>query len=229
MRIRVLTECTWPLRSIVCRPRPGMTGTDGRAFRWRDGLLEVLPPLNGNQTSQMLGLNNAGEVVGISRRFVTGTGYISEPCIWRHGKHELLALPSGYTDGWAMNINDSGVIVGRAYASSGSGLPNLHAVWTGGDMFALAGLVPPGSPSISLPRAINANGTVLTQGGAQLLTPLGQSFADLNGDCAVNGADLMLVLTEWGPRAVSIADLDGSGFVDGADLAMVLGNWTGTR
>lgn len=48
---------------------------------------------------------------------------------------------------------------------------------------------------------------------------------DLNGDGAVNGADLGLLLGAWGGRGP--ADLNGDGVVDGADLGLILGAWTG--
>jgi len=40
----------------------------------------------------------------------------------------------------------------------------------------------------------------------------------------VNGADLAIVLGQWGSSGT--ADLDGNGIVDGADLAIVLGHWS---
>lgn len=52
---------------------------------------------------------------------------------------------------------------------------------------------------------------------------------DINGDGAVNAADLAILLGAWGacPAAgCCSADLDGSGSVDAADLAIVLGAWT---
>ena len=49
---------------------------------------------------------------------------------------------------------------------------------------------------------------------------------DLNGDGNVDGADLSIVLADWGQKG-SAADLDGDGTVGGADLAIVLACWTG--
>jgi hypothetical protein len=48
---------------------------------------------------------------------------------------------------------------------------------------------------------------------------------DLNGDLLVNGADLGILLGQWG--TAGNANIDGVGVVDGADLALVLGAWTG--
>ena len=50
--------------------------------------------------------------------------------------------------------------------------------------------------------------------------------ADLNGDGAVAGADLGLLLGAWGTCASCTADLDRNGEVNGADLGLLLGAWS---
>ena len=47
--------------------------------------------------------------------------------------------------------------------------------------------------------------------------------ADLNGDGVVNGADLAILLIQWG--ADGSADFNGDGVVNGADLATLLASW----
>lgn len=49
-------------------------------------------------------------------------------------------------------------------------------------------------------------------------------FADLTGDCRIEGADLAILLRAWGLPS-GPADLDGNGIVDGADLTLLLGAW----
>ncbi len=53
---------------------------------------------------------------------------------------------------------------------------------------------------------------------------------DLNGDGSVDGADLGLLLSVWGPcsppLAGCIADLDNDNMVNGADLGILLNAWT---
>lgn len=49
---------------------------------------------------------------------------------------------------------------------------------------------------------------------------------DLNGDGDVNGADLGILLSAWGP-STSTADLNEDGVVDGADLGALLAAWGG--
>ncbi len=50
---------------------------------------------------------------------------------------------------------------------------------------------------------------------------------DLDGDGAVDAADLATLLGAWGVCAACQADLDGDGTVGAADLAMLLGAWGG--
>mgnify|MGYP000971250136 CR=1 FL=1 len=47
---------------------------------------------------------------------------------------------------------------------------------------------------------------------------------DINGDGAVNGGDLAVLLGAWG--SAGAADLNGDGTVDAADLSLLLGAWT---
>ena len=49
---------------------------------------------------------------------------------------------------------------------------------------------------------------------------------DLNGDGAVNGADLGVLLAAWGTSTPQ-ADLNADGIVDGSDVGLMLANWTG--
>ena len=48
--------------------------------------------------------------------------------------------------------------------------------------------------------------------------------ADFNSDGVVNGADLGLMLTSWGPMGGD-ADLDNSGMVADGDLGLLLVQW----
>jgi len=64
---------------------------------------------------------------------------------------------------------------------------------------------------------------LLVIGGMTIGTP--GSPGDLNGDGVVDGADLGLVLSEWGPCPGCASDLNGDGIVDGADLGLLLAEW----
>lgn len=48
---------------------------------------------------------------------------------------------------------------------------------------------------------------------------------DLSHDGTVDGADLAMMMGEWGACSNCVSDLDGSGAVDGADLAELLAAW----
>jgi len=50
-------------------------------------------------------------------------------------------------------------------------------------------------------------------------------FGDLNGDRSVDGADLGILLNDWGGSGPG--DLNDDGTVDGADLGLLLNAWTG--
>ncbi len=58
----------------------------------------------------------------------------------------------------------------------------------------------------------------------RLSLPGEDSPADLNADGVVNGADLSILLGDWG--GAGIADLNGDGTVDGADLSTLLADWS---
>jgi formylglycine-generating enzyme required for sulfatase activity len=61
---------------------------------------------------------------------------------------------------------------------------------------------------------------------ARLAAAQGCPSADLNGDRRVSGADISVLLGEWGTSGGTTgADLNGSGLVTGADLAIVLEQW----
>ncbi len=49
-------------------------------------------------------------------------------------------------------------------------------------------------------------------------------IGDLNGDGVVDGADLGILLNNWG--GVGVGDLNGDGIVDGADLGLLLNGWS---
>lgn len=52
-----------------------------------------------------------------------------------------------------------------------------------------------------------------------------QCVADLNGSGTVDGADLAVVLAQWGAGGQSIADLNHDGTVNGADLGVLVASW----
>jgi hypothetical protein len=52
-----------------------------------------------------------------------------------------------------------------------------------------------------------------------------QCLGDLFADGQVNGADLGIVLSEWGASTNSLADINRDGTVNGVDLSIMLSAW----
>jgi len=75
-----------------------------------------------------------------------------------------------------------------------------------------------GNPDLAVANRISDNVSVLLN-----QCPVATSPADLNGDGVVDGADLGLLLGQWGTDGP--ADLNNDGVVDGADLGLLLGAW----
>ncbi|MBL9149760.1 MAG: hypothetical protein JNM94_13805 [Phycisphaerae bacterium] len=73
-------------------------------------------------------------------------------------------------------------------------------------------------------EAVDVSGLIVDpdSGAVALKTP-----ADLNGDGAVSGDDLGLLLAAWGTTRPTLADLNGDGTVSGPDLTLLLAAWTG--
>ena len=62
---------------------------------------------------------------------------------------------------------------------------------------------------------------------AIILSQSPPSKFDLNGDGIVNGADLGILLSGWGPCGTGpcAADINRDGRVDGSDLGLLLSAW----
>jgi uncharacterized membrane protein len=52
-----------------------------------------------------------------------------------------------------------------------------------------------------------------------------ECLADLFGDGQVNGADLGILLSQWGQGAGAVADINRDGIVNAADLSILLSSW----
>lgn len=70
----------------------------------------------------------------------------------------------------------------------------------------------------------SATDEILITEAAGWFATSGRIVGDLNGDGAVNGADLASLLAAFGTDFV-FADFDQNGVVDGADIAALLANW----
>ncbi len=75
-------------------------------------------------------------------------------------------------------------------------------------------------------RFIVGSGIFNGETRAFLIDRFGHCRADVSRDGRVDGADLGILLTEWGPASpATVSDLDQSGTVEGADLGELLSNW----
>ncbi|MBM4112397.1 MAG: hypothetical protein FJ253_03330 [Phycisphaerae bacterium] len=205
----------------------GNLNLNARAFRWKDGQLVLLEPLAGFPVSYSNGVNSYGHVAGQSR--TTTTPATGKPTIWIDDQPIELAMPAGCTTGGALAINDAGVITGYA---QGPGVPSGYVVWygSGGTAHLLQNLLVPGSGIAPKPVRINDAGVILGEFGPKLLMPIASPVADLDGDCAVDGNDLGVLLASWGaPDFDPRCDFNGDGIVNGDDLGTLLGEWTASR
>ncbi len=76
---------------------------------------------------------------------------------------------------------------------------------------------------IEIRSSENGNAILRPRLEVTFVPPASADPADLDGDGAVGGADLAILLSAWGGPGP--ADLDGDGVVGGADLAILLGAW----
>ncbi|MCV2353233.1 DUF3466 family protein [Paucibacter sp. B2R-40] len=82
-----------------------------QAFSWTSqGGMVALPNLAGRNFASANAVNNAGIAVGVSS--TTWFGSDPLPVIWKQGAVATLAMPQGYSSGWAYSVNASGVAVG---------------------------------------------------------------------------------------------------------------------
>ena len=77
-----------------------------------------------------------------------------------------------------------------------------------------------------IPYFIRVGGTSGGGNGTLTISCGSPSPGDLDGDGLVGAADLLMLLSQFGPCAAECyADIDGDGMVGVTDLLIVLGNW----
>jgi len=137
---------------------------------------------------------------------------------------------------------------GGGFTTAGGATVNRIAKWDGASWSSLAGRLGRGVPdwvgALTVFDDGLGGGPGLFAGGLFFSSPAGDSYlakwhgcltdsggvlGDLNGDDIVDGADLGILLSAWGPCADPNdcpADLNGDGTVDGADLGILLSAWS---
>lgn len=149
---------------------PGATAT-GRTclgFVWKDGVMQALPTLGGNN-GFATGANNRGQVVGWAENTVHDPSCVApqvlqfQAVVWGPGEgqvQQLLSLPGDSTSA-ATAINDKGQVVGiSGICDNAVGrLSAIHAVlWENGTVTDIGSL---GGLGWNTPMAINPQGDVV--------------------------------------------------------------------
>jgi probable HAF family extracellular repeat protein len=129
---------------IVNTAAPG--GRDSAAL-WEKGKTTPLPPLAGDTSSTARGINNQGQVVGVS-----SGDFNTRPhgVVWADGRVAALPTAPGTSASQASGINNRGQIVGQA--------GNRAVLWDKGAVTDL-GMLPGDSQSAAV--AINDNGQIV--------------------------------------------------------------------
>jgi probable HAF family extracellular repeat protein len=197
-----------------------------RAVIWHDGGITELEHPEAYPDSVAYDINDSGLAVGTAH---VGQAEVV-PAMWQDTALTLLPpIPGEQTVSFAWAVNEPGQIVGWSKPSFFETVPTT---WIEGQVYDLNDLIEPGS-GVEMTQAwdINDEGVIVGVGfhedtlRAMVLTPMTLDPADLNGDGTVDGADLGLLLGNWGPCDGCPADLNGDGTVDGADLGILLGAW----
>jgi uncharacterized membrane protein len=213
------------------------TSPNAKAFIWKDGVTQLLAPVDAAVASRAYGVNDIGQAVGSCRiPQAEYPGFTNQPTMWEaDGTPRLLTILPPYTGATLHSINNAGVVLGLMSMPPNPDYPYLrYAVWIDDVPYWVSDLAD--SPNASSFGGVNVDlnqrGQLVVEGpssimsGAWILTPQ-SSAADLNGDCRVDGLDLAALLDTWGPcSAAEHADFDRSGIVDGADLGALLGAWS---
>lgn len=114
------------------------------------------------------------------------------------------------------------------YTVNGGAVQQVTMPWNGNNLWR--GVIPAQAPGAAVAYFVTARdwannlGTGATQNYTEAGTPANPS--DINGDGAVNGTDLSLLLAAFGSTDAA-ADIDNDGIVGGSDLTLLLAAFSG--
>ena len=207
-------------------------GGEQIAFLWEDGDVTSLGPVPDGFTSDGRAIN-ALKQIAVEGVVDLGkdNGKVVHGALWSDGTMTDLGTLPGTLFTRPQDIDNQSRIVGYCH---NSGLTNKAAfIWHEGEMIALNDVISP-SENLNLRRAmgINQAGQITCSALDQfndnvtvLLTPITGPPGDLNGDCQITAADLLILLASWGPCKGCPGDLDDDGSVGASDLLILLSNW----
>lgn len=155
---------------FFCTPSAGACNGSNqscRGFRWRNGVMDPLGTLGGNN-SAALGANNRGLVVGLAENSTMDPNCIPpqvldyKAVVWREGAIHELPVVAGDAIGLAVGVNDNNEVVGGSgMCGSGPSIGpiSVHAVlWQNDSVTDLGNL---GGAVNNIAYAINNRGQIV--------------------------------------------------------------------
>ena len=218
---------------VICGWTGAGDSTSGtRGFIKTGDQLTILGEIPGGLSSNLLAINQNGAGCGFGR-FPTPKGLIIyRALLWLDNQITDLGTLPGYLRSFGLDVSESGVVVGYCdQPESGQSLKGT--IWHNGQIIDVNTLFEPGElDQVHIIESISIDGALTGRGRDAkhdvvgfVLVPKLNSLGDINGTCAIDVDDLLIVINEWGKQE-SIADLDQDGMVGVPDLMIVIDNWT---
>ena len=217
----------------------GWTGTtffadDSIAVLWENERPVEIGSIPGGFATYVRAVAENGTAL-LNGRIKMGESSVLLAHLWQDGKFTLITPVRGFDTSGAAGMNDALLATGRSVRLDAPTDPKAY-LWDSGSTFDLNDLLAADSPIVVETGASISNAGQIVGNGkhdsgdivASLLTPLSAPLGDLNHDCQVGVADLLILLGHWGPCVPGrhcIADLNGDGIVGVVDLLLLLGNW----
>ena len=204
----------------------GNTGRDGAGIYVRTGGTLVNNTIQGNTAG------SAGRGGGVFIEVSNTPVEVVNCIIWGNqagdGEDQIHLTDSGLADVSFSCVQggftgDSNIAFNPKFVSVATGDFRLDAdspcIDTGDDFASTAGVT-------DVDGNTRIVGVAIDMGCYERQGESNRCFGDVNGDGMVDGADLALVLADFGSKGKTLpGDLNGDGLVDGADLAGVLSAW----